>query len=703
MTTAQSKLADLRDNYDYANNFWGDYITATDIHTRGASGRTWSQDERRKLADEGREPIEFNITRRPLQFFSGYLRDNINQVVYSPFEGSDDETCEQFSKLSYDIWNRNNGFNTFLNYCDEGIKSGISLVGIHMDYSKDFVNGDIGFWGRCYNQFYLDPTFSKIDLSDCSFAMMRDVTTKQVVSGLLDFIDPEEINKIAGTFVDDKFLKSHPQSSFFSRNPDSVAYDQHYVRKSRMREMLVDRKTGFFRDITDESKEKKDKLKFGLSRLHEMRRDPDIDDSQVPDVEIKRVSRPYVELNIFLNGELMYEGDDKTGITSTFPFVPIICYLEPSIWDPSLRIQGIASTNYSINREFNKRHIKAFDMMDSVISTGYAYMIGSLPNPDDLLQAGQNKAIGIDPENAPMGIDSVLKELRGGGIDPTVLEYQKILDQLSLTLANVTESAMGIDEGGNTQISGRLAQVRIAQGLRGNRSIFDNIEDAQKILGEMILEAIQKNYPPEKVERILNEEPTQQFYDGTFEQYDAVVKEAARSASQKDAHYYELVNLKRDGIVDVPESAIIEAYSGVAPKELKDAIEQREEQKAEQQKKIEAQEIAALELANSQAEANLALSAERRGRILADIGLAEERISESMENRSQAALAKAKTITEIASLEDDRILKVLDFVNMLQVQEMKDREQIGNKVEAQADEIEATKLTDQKQESPDLQ
>ena len=92
-----------------------------------------------------------------------------------------------------------------------------------------------------------------------------------------------------------------------------------------------------------------------------------------------------------LNGQRVYCGEDKTKIVETYPFVPILAYMEPSIWMPSQRLQGIASTLYSAQRQFNKRHMKIIDMMDSTISTGYKYLIGSVADVSDLQQSGQNQ------------------------------------------------------------------------------------------------------------------------------------------------------------------------------------------------------------------------------------------------------------------------------------------------------------------------
>lgn len=701
MLTDNEIKGEFQDNYRYAHDYWAPFHKDAQVYTLAASGYTWSDDERKALIKEGREPLEFNIMRRPQNFFSGFLRDNINQIIYSPVEGSDQKTADQFTKLSYYIWDKGLGYPTFLDSCDEMLKSGISLCGIQMDYSKDFVNGDIKFFKRTYNSFYLDPTFENLDLSDASFAITRDLIDKQYAKQLMPFIDPEQIDDLSMGYRDDKFMQYHPEFTTFSRKRNLLAYDQYYKRITKKRKFIVDMKSAFYRDITELSKEEIDKLRFGIKRFAKMREDAEvlgINPDDVPEVEIRDVDRGFVELNIMLNGQRLYCGEDKTGINQTYPFAPNICYMEPSIWMPSQRIQGLSACNWSLQRQFNKRHMKIIDMMDSDISKGFKYLIGSVPDPQDMQQSGQNKLIGIDPDNAPAGMDSV-QQLTGGGANPSLIEYQKVLDQLSLTLANVNESVLGIDEKGNTQISGRLAETRIAQGLRTNRKIFDNIETTQQILGGLILTTIQNKYSPGKVERILGEKPTEQFYSQEFEQYDAVIKEGVRSKSQKDAYYYELVNLKREQIVDVPQKTIIHALSMAGLSDLEEDIAKQDEAIAQQQAKVDELEQVKLKLGNAKVESDLAMAGERRARIQSDLALATERISESEENRSMAALNRAKTITEIAQMKDERILRVLEFVNMLEQQETQDRELIGMKVAGQAKDIESSPLAQQPQQN----
>lgn len=691
MLTDNEIRGEFQENYRYAHDYWAPFVKDAQVYTLAASGYTWSDEERKALIKEGREPLELNIMRRPLQFFSGYLRDNINEIIYSPVEGSDQKTADQFTKLGYYIWDKGLGFPTFLDACDESFKSGISLCGIQMDYSRDFVNGDIKFFKRTYNSFYLDPTFESIDLSDASFAITRDLIDKQYAKQLMPFIDPKEIDNLSMGYRDDKFLQYHPEFTTFSRNRNLIAYDQYYKRVTRKRKFLVDMNSAYYRDITDLPREEIGKLKLGIRRFREMKENADelgIDPNEIPEIEIRDVDRSFIELNIMLNGQRMYCGDDKTGIVHTYPFVPVICYMEPSIWMPSQRIQGIASCNWSAQRQFNKRHMKIIDMMDSDISTGFKYLLGSVPDPQEMQQSGQNKLIGVDPENAPQGLDSV-QQLHGGGANPALIQYQQVLDQLTLTLSNVNESALGIDDKGNTQISGRLAEVRIGQGLRGNRKIFDNVSTSQQILGGLVLKAIQEHYPPGKVERILAQRPTEQFYEKEFEQYDAVIKEGVRSKSQKDAYYYELVNLKRDGIVDVPQAEIIKALSMAGLSDLEESIKSQDEMLAKAAAQAQELEQMKMQVLNATKEEKLGLAKERESRVQSNLSLKDERESEAQQNIAQAALDRARAITEIAQLNEHRIMKVLEFVNQLEQQEATGREAQKMQVGVQSEQINA--------------
>lgn len=698
--------AEFEESYRDAQSFWASFVTNANVYTNAAAGNIWSPDEIRELQKQGREPLSLNIMRRPLQFYSGYLRDNIHSVYVAPIEGSDQQTADDFTDLSLHVWNKGGGYRKFCDYADEAAKAGISLFGIYMDYTKDFINGDIKFFGRTYNSFYLDPTFEDPSLQDCSYAILRDIMSKEAVKALLPFVDQEVIDDIYTSFRDEKFPSYYPQFISQNRWRPIIAYDQFYKKEMVTKRYLINQDTGFGRPIDDLSREEYAELKERLAKMNDQRQEFELfgmDGSQIPRLKIEDRSVEEVKLHILLNGQHVFSGHDRTGIKDRYPFAPILCYLEPSIYDPAFRIQGIAATNYNVQREFNKRHMKINDIMDSVISTGFKYFIGAVPDPTDMQQSGQNRLIGVDPENAPEGLNSV-QELRGGDAPQSLLEYQSILDKLSLHLANVNETLLGSDEGGNTQISGLLAQVRTGNGVRSSRKFFDNINKAQEIVGNLVIQAIQLNYPPAKVERILGRKPSPQFYNKEFEYYDCYLKQGVLTHSQRDAYYQELVNLKREGIVDVPQSEIIKSLPLTNKTEFLKAIEQMEQAQQEQQKQIQQQELLGMELANSQKEENLSLAEKRRGKIIQDFIIALQKVekmqTESDENRANAELDRARAEKELSQVSEERLMNAIRFY-----EEIKDRRRQEAEMEKQQTTDQALALAQETkaQENPQME
>ena len=71
MLTEAEIRSEFQENYKYARDYWAPFVKDAQVYTLAASGYTWSNEERKALIQEGREPIEYNIMRRPLQFFDG--------------------------------------------------------------------------------------------------------------------------------------------------------------------------------------------------------------------------------------------------------------------------------------------------------------------------------------------------------------------------------------------------------------------------------------------------------------------------------------------------------------------------------------------------------------------------------------------------------------------------------------------------------
>ena len=163
-------------------------------------------------------------------------------------------------------------------------------------------------------------------------------------------------------------------------------------------------------------------------------------------------------------------------------------------------------------------------------------------------------------------------------------------------------------------------------------------------------------------------EPTEQFFSGEFQEYDCAIKQAVKTPTQREAYYYQLLQLLELG-APIPWDAVLEAAPIQGSTKLREILakqQQMQEQAAEQEQEDEA---ISRRLAISQTEEHLALAEERRARVLADIGLAKERISEGTQNYAKALLDNAKTVHEMQDMGHKRAIDVINIAKELYIAE----------------------------------
>jgi len=646
---------------DTVNNFnqfyydayrtWGIYYAAAYRDLRAYAGDNWTQAEKAALIRQKRMVLELNKIRRVVNLYSGYERENRLSTVVAPVEDSDEVTADLLSDVMLYVYDKGDAHHVISDAFEHSLKTGLAIVGVYIDYSKDKVNGDIKFYSKPFNALMLDPYFTKRDLSDCDQASTRDLLSREQVKSMLPWVDPSIIDNIPTGIRDNKYqyLSIYRQynSTYIAKN--LLTYDQYWVRINKPQKYLVDMEAG----VTEEWNGDKEEEKHLLEAL-----------KNNDQVQLINSYKRTVELNIIVGGRLLYSGPDPTGL-DTFPFVPIIAYFEPLIDTYELKIQGLVRSIRDAQRQYNRRHSQIIDLMESVINTGWISRNGAVVDPEMLLQSGQSRNIVL---NEGYDVNSDIREIQPPQVPPGYLQYQDIIDKNIMEIPGGSEELLGISSTGDSQVSGRLAEVRASNGLKGNRGIFDNLEQSLKWLGNIVVETIQKNFTPGKVWRITKKDPTPEFFSGEFGRYDSVIKQAILTQTQKEAYYYQLLQL-RELLGDViPADEIVDA----APLQGKVRLRERMLQQQEQQNQLAQlemeQEQRRAQLEMSQIENNLALAQERRGRVLADIGLARERISEGEQNYAKALLDNARTVAEIEELDRNHLLEVMRLAHEMQAE-----------------------------------
>jgi len=261
--------------------------------------------------------------------------------------------------------------------------------------------------------------------------------------------------------------------------------------------------------------------------------------------------------------------------------------------------------------------------------------------------------------------------------------------QLSQLLAQEVNEISGVNEellgAAKDDQSGILSMLRQGAGLTTLQILFDHLDQAQKLLGNLCVDLVQNNYTPGKVKRIIQEEPTQEFYNRAFMKYDAVVEEGLNTSTQKQMQFAQLIQLKQMGL-PIPSDQLIEASSLQNKDKLMKSLamqEQIQAQQMQQQTQLQGQMLQSqIDEANSRAIANKGLGFERMSRMEENRALAVERLAEAQKDRELAMYDRVRAAKELTSIDLAQLEKALDLIKMLQEESKKEekREELEQRV-----------------------
>ena len=170
------------------------------------------------------------------------------------------------------------------------------------------------------------------------------------------------------------------------------------------------------------------------------------------------------------------------------------------------------------------------------------------------------------------------------------------------------------------------------------------------------------------MKRILNEEPTEEFYENKFTKYDCVVQEGVLTDTQRQQFFRQLLDLKQLG-EPIPPMLLAKAAPLQGKSEYLEEMEKLQEQQnqsAAKQEQIQNTLIQAqTDLATSRSVEQMAGAKERFTRSVANLGLEDERNAAAVENRADAAFKRAQTAKEIENLDIRNAKELLEIVESM--------------------------------------
>ena len=600
-----------------------------------------------------RKSFNFNRIRRIINMVSGFQRRNRNSTIVVPVENGDQQTADQYSKVMSHINRKQQVLETLSDAFNGSIITGMNMLHVWNDYREDPVSGSLKVDNCAYNTFLIDPFFKRTDLSDCNHIWKRSYLTKIQIFSLL----PERKKEIEGLNpgnLDEKF-QFMPESANSYTMDNLLSYDEYFYMDIRKQTLLIDSTTGETMDYKSKEGSKGKKV-LDDAELAEFLR-------LYPDITVVEQDIPTVKMAIMVNGTMLYDGENPLGIDK-YPFIPVLSYFKPSLSYYSLRVQGMVRGLRDAQFLYNRRKAIEDDILSSQVNSGFIYKEDALVNPDDIFMSGQGKGLAL---KATAQMSDVLP-ITPGQIPPSMFQMSEGYAREIMEISGANEELLGsaVDDK-----AGILAMLRQGAGLTTLQPLFDNLDHAQKLLGTVLLEAIQANYSVGKIKRIIEEEPTQQFHEKAFGKYDAAIEEGHNTTTQRQEEFAQLLHLREAGI-EIPNDVLIEASTIQNKTKLVEAISAVQQKQQEREMKMEQMELelkeAQMNLANAKVESDTSLAKERDSRVFSNIGLMEERQHEAEKDKTQSMLNLVKTLQEMDNVTLDQLTKLIGLSNMVETQ-----------------------------------
>lgn len=641
---------------DYQNNqsIWNVFWTRANQNVRLEAGdptimNSWGNNNQ----NLGSSNYYFNRARPIGLMLSGYQRRNRKSTIVIPLESGDQKTADQFTKLIMNSYKRENVYEKISEAFHEGsIISGMSLMQLYLDFTKDPVNGDMKYRHLAYNEFMIDPFFREPDLSDATFIRLRTYKTKPEIASIMPEKDYEAIMSLQGnqqgSTIDGRF-QYQAAARGFAMGP-KIAYDEYYYRDYREATFLYDTITGDTREVSD-------------------RDDLDIPQilEQYQQIRLQKKYVPTIRLAICIQDKIFYDGPHPLGLDN-YNFVPFLGFYNKSMPYMYNRIQSVMTSLISPQILFNRRIILNADFLESVVNTGYMFKQSAVLDAKHLLQTGQGRMIPIKDSATPL-VDVV--PIPAPNIPPSAFQQLEVYDKELFNVIGLSQENLGkvVED----DSSGYQTALRTAAGLTAQQGLFDRLDLSQNMMGNIFMEIAQKNWSPGKVQRLLGgEQPSPQFYDADFGKYHCAVENGFNTETQKQLEFIQLLELRKHGIA-ISDARMIDKATIQGKEEIIKELEassQQQQQAQQMQMQIQQMQMQAqLQASQAKSQADLGLAAERKQRVQTDQAQAIEKIHEANKQDAQATLDMIKAIKELQTIDITQLQTLVNLANQLKAAE----------------------------------
>ena len=628
-TDKTKRTSEYHDIYEVNSSAWHDFNVQACLDLDFALKAQHTQDEVDRADKQNRILYTFDKIGRQVNLLHGYEIRNRHILKIGPvgnFEAEEDEACNQHTGVVMSIMSRHSGYDTL----SEAFKWGTLVEGHNLVEQWRDRDGLIQFGRLGYSQFLLGHNLTKTDLSDCP-----DILTGQwITSEKAKMLVPTKADEIDDITHLTSSQRWEFQAAPVQQNKAGLRlFEQWWHRETVEVPVVQNVNTGEKATI----KEFKEQVleQFGrndrafIRQLIREFRNPD--GSQVF-IKFREI-QDKIRLTIFLDDVFLWEGDNPLG-NKDYNYTWIHGNWCPEATQSGLKLQSFVRGIRDPQRALNRRVNQIIDIVESSIQGVRITRAKHLMNPEDTFKSGQGVNLFVDGKTADsIPLQEIFQQRPGNEVPQTLFAALEMVDKAETETGGLNQEIFGADD---KDIPGVLHKYRTGQALTGQAWMFQDYRASKRDLGRKLVQLVQLNYDPQKIQKILNQQPVQGFYDDDIMRFDCSPTEGLLTDSQQSMYYQELQELK----VKFPDEAraitlkmLVEASPIQYKTKTLKAIEQAE-QAAQQAGQAQAK------LAEQNGQLTNALTA-------VQVSQAQENIADAQEKRSEIPLNRAKTMTEI--------------------------------------------------------
>lgn len=589
-----------------------------------------------------RKTFNFNFINAIVQAVSGQQRQTRKSSICIPVHPDGQKTADQMTKCLYYVHNKSGAYQVYSDAFEQGaLVQGIGFISIFKDLTDDPVSGDIRLRYVDFKSVICDPYFRRHDMMDARFFWTRQFFDKDEIARLYPEFADRILSMVSGAYRDDKFY--YMPEVYQIQYQNLCALDEYWYLTSREAEYLVDVETNEMQEWQgDEEDMRIIHMNFG-NRL-----------------KLIKKPKPTVKRQLIVNDNTILDEGNPYGI-DRYPYVPTLGYFNPNTAYYALKYRGLVRDMRDAQFLFNRRKVADLDILESQ-QQGIKMKKGALVTPDDAFNAGNGRVLVVS-DKAQM---SDVEPMQIIPPSPVMIQMEEMLLNIGYRIAGVDPAAMGIEVDDKAGIISMMRQAATARNLQ---RLFDQFDETQKLVGDIIIEMIQKNWTFNKVKMVIGEEPTEEFDNKLFFKYSCKVVQGSLTETQQQLELAQLLKLQEM----YPQLNLMDEVIDCMQIQNKDKIKEKLAQQAQAQAKqqeqmaqLQMQQMAVdTETKLSYARSQDGLAEERKAKIGTDIAIAEDKLKRAHTEDTAALVNILKALKELEGLDLEHLHRSVEILKSL--------------------------------------